>query len=68
MATDHLSRLENLHLGELGEEDINDAFPEEHLYNLEEVLKSEIPWFANIANCLATNILLKGLSVKEKVF
>ena len=62
MATDHPSRLENLHLEKLKEEEINDVFPEERLHNLEKVLNSIIPWFADIANYLAANILPKGLS------
>ena len=32
LATDHLSRLDNPHLGELHEEDINEKFPEESLF------------------------------------
>ena len=61
MATNHLSRLENPNTRWHKEEDINDPFPEEHLYNLEEVIELEIPWFADITNYLAANILPKGL-------
>ena len=60
LVANHLSRLKNLHFGELKEEDINDAFPEECLYNLEDILMPEIPWFVDIANYLAINILPKS--------
>ena len=45
LAADHLFRLENQYVGQLEEDDINDAFLKEHLYSLEEVLKSKTPCF-----------------------
>ena len=62
LTDNHLSRLENPQVGGLTEDDINDAFFEGCLYSLEEVIKLETPWFANIANYLSTNILPKGPS------
>ena len=66
LAVDHFSRLENPHQGQSKEEDINDAFLKEHLYNLEEVIKPKIPWFAEMANYLTANILRKGLFYQQK--
>ena len=50
LAADHLSRLDNPHLGELHEEDINDKFPEESLFAVCTAENHNVPWFADIAN------------------
>ncbi|KAG8485336.1 hypothetical protein CXB51_021415 [Gossypium anomalum] len=63
LAADHLSRLENLHLKELDENEINDSFLEEKLLVITDF---EVPWFADISNCLAVNILPKGLTYHRK--
>ncbi|GKE48715.1 hypothetical protein Tco_1479973, partial [Tanacetum coccineum] len=52
VATDHLSRLKNLNLEELREEDIDDNFPGETLMNVSSNDEDEIPWFADFANYL----------------
>ena len=66
LATDHLSHFQNPHVEQLEEDSINNAFPKEHLYNFKEVIESEIPWFIDFANYLATRILPKGLSYQQK--
>ena len=54
---DHLSRLV---LDEvLGIPDIDDSFPDDQLMNLADV--DETPWFADIANYLASGVLPTGL-------
>ncbi|XP_016681119.1 uncharacterized protein [Gossypium hirsutum] len=58
LVENHLSRLENPHIEKL-DDMINDWFLEERLYVVNE---SEVPWFADIANYLVSNILPKGLS------
>ncbi|GKA27947.1 reverse transcriptase domain-containing protein [Tanacetum coccineum] len=50
LAADHLSRLENLNMGELAEEEIIDKFPDEHLMILKIKLNDEEPWYANYVN------------------
>ncbi|KAG8501367.1 hypothetical protein CXB51_003474 [Gossypium anomalum] len=62
-AADHLSRLENPHLNELDEHEINDSFPEEQLFAISD---SEEPWFADIVNYLAANVTPKGLTHQQK--
>ena len=41
---------------------LNDEFLKEHLYNLEELIEPETPWFVDITNYLIANILPKGFS------
>ena len=62
VAADHLSRLENPHLEELEENKIGNDFPDEYLL----VVAGEIPWFANIANYLATKYIPKDLTRQQK--
>ncbi|KAK5811789.1 hypothetical protein PVK06_027162 [Gossypium arboreum] len=47
----------------LHEVEINDSFPEEQFFAISD---SEVPWFADIANFLATNIIPKGLTHQQK--
>ncbi|GJS55752.1 hypothetical protein Tco_0629114 [Tanacetum coccineum] len=65
VATDHLSRLENPHLKELRDDDINDNFPEKTLMNVSLTGEDKIPWFANFANYLVGKILKKGLTCAQ---
>ena len=62
LAADHLSRLENLKMEELDEDEIDDKFPEEDLM----VITSEEPWYADMANYLASGYIRKGLTYQQK--
>ncbi|XP_071729222.1 uncharacterized protein [Rutidosis leptorrhynchoides] len=63
VAADHLSRLDNPRSQLLDESKIRDTFPDEHLMRIE--LVDEIPWFADFANYLASNVLRKGVYGQE---
>ena len=57
---DHLSRLEDEAMRELGDKtDIDDNFPDEHVLAASQDF---IPWFADFANYLASNIVPSDLS------
>ncbi|XP_048228932.1 uncharacterized protein LOC125369797 [Ricinus communis] len=58
LAADHLSRLENPHLEELNEKEIDDFFLDEHLCSMQ--VANAIPWFSDYANYLAARIKLSG--------
>lgn len=61
---DHLSRLEID--GKQGKnEEIDDAFPEKHILTVSHNL---IPWFADFANYLASNITPERLTFNQKKF
>lgn len=62
LAADHLSRLENPHLEEFKEENIHDTFPDEFLIAIEQFNDESLPWFADIANYLAANVMQKGMN------
>ncbi|GJW75737.1 reverse transcriptase domain-containing protein [Tanacetum coccineum] len=61
LAVDHLSRLENPHKGGLIEMEMNDNFPHESLNMISLNDENEPPWFADIANYLVGNVLIKGM-------
>nr|GEW81446.1 hypothetical protein [Tanacetum cinerariifolium] len=61
VAADHLSRLENPHLEELRDDDIDDNFPDETLMNVFSTEEDKIPWFTDFANYLVGNILRKDV-------
>ncbi|KAK5818853.1 hypothetical protein PVK06_023800 [Gossypium arboreum] len=63
LAADHLSRLENSSTKESDDIEINDPFHEEQFFVISD---SEVPWFADIANFLAANIIPKGLTYQQK--
>nr|GEX68631.1 reverse transcriptase domain-containing protein [Tanacetum cinerariifolium]GEX78355.1 reverse transcriptase domain-containing protein [Tanacetum cinerariifolium] len=66
LAVDHLSRLENLHQNVLDPKEINESFPLETL-NLDSTRGNQITsWFANFANYLAGNFIVKGMSSQQK--
>lgn len=46
--------------------EINDSFPKEHLYFINEGGKIEIPWFVNFANNLAARVLPKDIDLNHK--
>ena len=61
---DHLSRLEDEATRELGDKaDIDDTFPDEHVLA---ALQDLIPWFADFANYLASDIVPSGLSFHQR--
>ncbi|GJV59878.1 reverse transcriptase domain-containing protein [Tanacetum coccineum] len=66
VAADHLSRLENTHLEELRDEDIDDNFPNETLMNVSSNDEGGLPWFADFANYLVGKILRKGLTYTQR--
>ncbi|GKC22951.1 reverse transcriptase domain-containing protein [Tanacetum coccineum] len=66
VAADHLSRLKNLHLEELRDDDIDDNFPDETLMNISSTKEDKIPWFAHFANFLVGKILRKGLTYAQR--
>nr|GEU29537.1 reverse transcriptase domain-containing protein [Tanacetum cinerariifolium] len=63
LAADHLSRLENPHKDVLENKDINENFPLETLGILS---SNSTPWFVDIANFHARNLIKKGLTSQQK--
>nr|GEZ10775.1 hypothetical protein [Tanacetum cinerariifolium] len=66
LATDHLSRLENLHQDELEKKEITETFPLETLGMIAFHGDSSTGWFVNIANYHARNFTVKGMSSQQK--
>ncbi|GKA55157.1 reverse transcriptase domain-containing protein [Tanacetum coccineum] len=66
LAADHLSRLENPHKGDLDDIEMTDNFPHESLNMIDLNDDSDPPWFADIANYLVGNVLVRGLSSQQK--
>ncbi|GJU86642.1 reverse transcriptase domain-containing protein [Tanacetum coccineum] len=66
LATDHLSRLENPHQGDLEKKEINETFPLETLRMISFHGDSSTPWFADIANYHAGNFIVKEMSSQQK--
>ncbi|GKA54359.1 reverse transcriptase domain-containing protein [Tanacetum coccineum] len=66
LAADHLSRLENLYQGDLVGLEMNENFPYESLNMISLNPDNEPPWFADIANYLVGNVLVKGMSSQQK--
>ena len=61
---DHLSRLEDESMKELGDKtDIDDTFSDEHVLAASQDL---IPWFADFANYLASDIVPLDLSFHQR--
>ncbi|GJY95536.1 reverse transcriptase domain-containing protein [Tanacetum coccineum] len=52
LAADHLSRLENPHLEELRDDDIDDNFLDKTFMNVSSTEEDKIPWFADFTNYL----------------
>ena len=60
---DHLSRLEDEAMKELGDKtDIDDTFPDEHVLAASQHM---IPWFADFANYLASDIVPSDVSFNQ---
>ncbi|GKB64763.1 reverse transcriptase domain-containing protein, partial [Tanacetum coccineum] len=66
LAADHLSRLENPYQGDRVGMEINDNFPYESLNMISLNPDNKPPWFADIANYLVGNVLVKGMSSRQK--
>nr|GEW17864.1 reverse transcriptase domain-containing protein [Tanacetum cinerariifolium] len=66
LAADHLSRLENPHQDELEKKEITETFPLETLGMIAFCGDSSTPWFADIANYLARNFIVKGMLSQQK--
>ncbi|GJZ83654.1 reverse transcriptase domain-containing protein [Tanacetum coccineum] len=66
ITVDHLSRLENPHKGDLVEMEMNDNFPRESLNMIDLNADNEPPWFADIANYLVGNVLVKGMRCVDR--
>ncbi|GJS09247.1 hypothetical protein Tco_0366043 [Tanacetum coccineum] len=66
LAADHLSRLENPHQDDRVGIEINENFPHESLNMISLNPDNEPPWFADIANYLVGNVLVKGMSSQQK--
>ncbi|GJU71935.1 reverse transcriptase domain-containing protein [Tanacetum coccineum] len=65
-AKPRLLRLENPYQGDGVRMEINDNFPHETLNMISLNLDNEPQWFADIANCLVGNVLIKGMSSQQK--
>ncbi|GJR99769.1 reverse transcriptase domain-containing protein [Tanacetum coccineum] len=66
LAADHLSRLENPYQGDRVGMQLNDNFPYESLNMISLNPNNEPSWFADIANYLVGNVLVKGMSSQQK--
>nr|GEZ93242.1 reverse transcriptase domain-containing protein [Tanacetum cinerariifolium] len=66
LAADHLSRLENLHQSDLEKKEITETFPLETLGMVTFCGDSNTSWFADIANYLAGNFIVKGMATQQK--
>ena len=66
LAADHLSWLENSNHEECREEDIQDVFPGESLNAIGLEEDNQVPWYADFANYLAAEILMKGMTHQQK--
>ncbi|GKA70208.1 reverse transcriptase domain-containing protein, partial [Tanacetum coccineum] len=68
LATDHLSRLENLNLGTFAEEEIADKFPNEHLMILKTELNKDKPWYADYVNYIVGKIVPLNWTPEKRRF
>ncbi|GJV49305.1 reverse transcriptase domain-containing protein [Tanacetum coccineum] len=66
LAADHLSILENPYQGDHVGMEINDNFPHKSLTMISLNPDNKPPWFADIANYLVGNVLVKGMSSQQK--
>ena len=66
LAADHLSRLENPDAEVMREKDINDSFPEEHLFSIRVMEENEPPWFADLANYLVGGVIPKWFTYQQR--
>ncbi|GKD26108.1 hypothetical protein Tco_1232322 [Tanacetum coccineum] len=66
LAVDHLNRLKNPQKGVLVEMEVNDNFPHGSLNMIALNDQNKPSWFADIANYLVDNVLIKGMSSQQK--
>ncbi|GKE29669.1 reverse transcriptase domain-containing protein [Tanacetum coccineum] len=66
LASDHLSRLENLHQDVLENKEITKTFPFETLGMVTFHGDDSTPWFADFSNYHARNFNVKGMSSQQK--
>nr|GEY81306.1 reverse transcriptase domain-containing protein [Tanacetum cinerariifolium] len=66
LASDHLSRLENLYENVLDPKGINETFPLETLSMVTFRGDSTAPWFADFANYYAGYFIVKGMTSQQK--
>ncbi|GJW01994.1 reverse transcriptase domain-containing protein [Tanacetum coccineum] len=66
LAANHLSRLENPYQGDHAAMEINDNFPHESISMISLNPDNKPPWFADIANYLVGNVLVKRMSSQQK--
>ncbi|GJT99902.1 reverse transcriptase domain-containing protein [Tanacetum coccineum] len=66
LAANHLSRLENPYQGDRVGMEINDNFPHKSLSMITLNPDNKPSWFADIANYLVGNVLVKGMSSQHK--
>lgn len=66
MVAYHLSHLEHVEGHDSLNQEINDFFPQEHFYGMQDVAIVETPWFINFANYFLGNVYLKGLIFQQK--
>nr|GEU44038.1 hypothetical protein [Tanacetum cinerariifolium] len=57
LAADHLLKLENLNIGELAEEEIEDKFRDEHLMILKTNLNEKEPWYTDYVNYIVRKVV-----------
>ncbi|GJZ48170.1 reverse transcriptase domain-containing protein [Tanacetum coccineum] len=67
LAVDHLSRLENPYQGDLVDMEMNDNFPHESLNMISLNPDDEPLRFADIANYLVGNVLVKGMICADQI-
>ncbi|XP_021986030.1 uncharacterized protein LOC110882273 [Helianthus annuus] len=65
VTADHLSRLEDPNREEIHEDAIGDMFPHESIDLIVAEIES-LPWFADLANYLASEELVKGMTTQQK--
>ncbi|XP_035844012.1 uncharacterized protein LOC118490464 [Helianthus annuus] len=65
VAADHLSRLEDPKREEVREDSIGDTFPRETIDFVSAEVEG-LPWFSDLANYLATEDLVRGMSYQQK--
>jgi len=66
VVADHLSRLEGCAGQESASKEIDDFFPEEHLYLVQNSPSDDDPWFADFANYLSGMVLPQGLTFQQR--
>ncbi|GKF16674.1 hypothetical protein Tco_0061592 [Tanacetum coccineum] len=66
LAVDHMSRLENLNMGELAKEEIANKFLDEHLMILKAKLNDDEPWYADYVNYIFGKVVPPKWTVERR--